>query len=205
MTRTFRRWEIAALLALCLTLLLGTWAQGRQQRLAERVIRLHVIAESDGPEDQEMKLQVRDAVLAQLAPALEGLESAQEAAAAVRELLPALAEEAARVSGSRASAALGAESYPTRRYTDFALPAGEYLSLRVTLGAGQGHNWWCVVYPPLCLQSVTALREEDAACLSGDDWRLITEEGESYVIRFRLLELWGDLFFLKEKEEKRTS
>ncbi len=204
MLRTFRIWETAALLALCVTLLLGTWARGRQERLAGQVIRLHVIAASDSEEDQAAKLRVRDALLELLTPALEGSESTEEAAEAVRELLSELETEAERVSGGRAAAELGTERYPTRQYEGFALPAGEYLSLRVSLGDGAGRNWWCVVYPPLCMQAASDLTEEDAECLSRDDWRLITEDGELYVIRFKLLELWDNLFFLEEKEAKRT-
>ena len=81
------------------------------------------------------------------------------------------------------------EHYPTRDYGSFALPAGSYPSLRVILGSGQGHNWWCVVFPPLC----TAETLENAAmeALSDDDVRLITADGTDVVIKFRVLE-WYD-------------
>ena len=82
--------------------------------------------------------------------------------------------------------------YPTRDYGTFALPAGVYTSLRVTLGAGAGHNWWCVIFPPLCAQAA-GLSEQAVQALSDDDVRLVTESGGGYVVRFRLLELWDAL------------
>ena len=87
---------------------------------------------------------------------------------------------------------LGAEHYPTRDYGTFALPAGVYTSLRVTLGAGEGHNWWCVIFPPLCAQAA-GLSEQTVQALSDDDVRLVTESDGGYVVRFRLLELWDAL------------
>lgn len=186
--------ELALLLALCVTLLSGARAGARQQELAEKVVRLHVIAVSDSDADQAVKLQVRDAVLSRVEPALEGTGDAEEAARVLREMLPQLEETARQVSGEEVvSVTLGREEYPTRRYEDFALPAGEYTSLRVELGEAQGRNWWCVVYPPLCTGSVTEAVSETAA-LDEEDVRLITEDGGEYVLRFRLLELWGELF-----------
>lgn len=87
---------------------------------------------------------------------------------------------------------LGAEHYPTRDYGAFALPAGVYTSLRVTLGAGEGHNWWCVIFPPLCAQAA-GLSEQTVQALSDDDVRLVTGSDGGYVVRFRLLELWDAL------------
>ena len=90
---------------------------------------------------------------------------------------------------------LGRERYPTRRYAGFALPAGEYDSLRIVLGEGRGHNWWCVVFPPLCLSAADAGSVESV--MSRDDLSLICEE-EGYELRFRIVELWGELVSLLE-------
>ena len=179
------------LLALCAALLSGVWARGRQRSLAEGLVRLHVIAVSDSREDQEVKLAVRDAVLARTEMPLTGVESAAEAEEKLRVLLPELEATAEAVSGVPVRAELGQEYYPTREYESFSLPAGMYTSLRLTLGAGEGHNWWCVVYPPLC--AAAAEETLETAALSEDDLRLITEDGEGYVLRFRLLEWWGEL------------
>ena len=186
-----RPWETALLAALCLTLLIGVWAQGRQRALSDRVVRLHVIAASDSAEDQRVKLAVRDALLAYLTPRLEAASGAQDAAAMIAEVSAELEQIAGRVSGGSVRIELGRERYPTREYETFSLPAGVYTSLRVTLGAGGGRNWWCVVYPPLCTAGVDTAQE--TAALSADDIKLITEDGDGYVLRFRLLEWWGSL------------
>lgn len=186
-----RPWETALLAAVCVTLLTGVWAQGRQSALANKVVRLHVIASSDAAEDQRMKLEVRDALLAYLSPQLEAASGAEDAAAVIAAASGELQRIAETVSGGSVRVELGRETYPTREYETFSLPAGVYTSLRVTLGAGGGRNWWCVVYPPLCTAGVETAQE--AAALSNDDVKLITEDGDSYVLRFRLLEWWGSL------------
>lgn len=189
--KSLRAWEIAALMALSLFLCAGTWAQARQQSISSALVRLHVIAVSDDEEEQEIKLQVRDAVLGYLTPVLEGADSAQEA----RQIISGHMEEIAQAAGAAAqgrqvSVTLSRENYPTREYEGFTLPAGRYESLRVILGEGQGHNWWCVVFPPLCLTAVQA--EAVQHVMSGEDIAIVTEE-EGYELRFRLIELWGEL------------
>ena len=153
-------------------------------------MRLHVIAASDSAADQRVKLDVRDALLAYLSPRLEAASGVRDAAAVIAASAPELKRIAETVSGGSARVELGRETYPTREYETFSLPAGEYTSLRVTLGAGGGRNWWCVVYPPLCTAGVETAQE---AVLSDDDIKLITEDGGGYVFRFRLLEWWGSL------------
>ena len=187
-----RIWELALLLALCVTLLTGLWAQGRQRTLADKLIRLHVVAASDDPADQATKLAVRDELLAQLEPALRETESAAQAEAVMAALLPELTAAAAAVSGQTATVTLTNESFPTREYDSFSLPAGDYRALRVTLGAGEGQNWWCVMFPPLCLDAA-AVGATETAEFTDDDWRLVSEDGDGYVLRFRILELWGEL------------
>ena len=181
-------WETALLAAVCVTLLTGVWAQGRQSALAGKIVRLHVIAASDSAADQ---LEVRDALLAYLSPRLAAASGAQDAAAVIAASAPELKKIAETVSGGSARVELGRETYPTREYETFSLPAGVYTSLRITLGAGSGQNWWCVVYPPLCTSGVETAQE--AAALSDDDVKLITEDGGGYILRFRLLEWWGSL------------
>ena len=191
--KRLRRWETALLAAVCVALLTGVRAGAVQRDLAEKVIRLHVIAVSDSPEDQAVKLQVRDAVLAYLEPALEGVADVREAEEVLKQLLPELEELARGTSGeSQVAATLDREVYPTREYDTFSLPAGEYLSLRLEIGPAQGKNWWCVVFPPLC---AAAAEDADAltALLDGDDAALVTGDGEGYVLKFRLMELWDQL------------
>ena len=193
--RKLRPWELALLLALCFTLLCGTWAQGRQQVLAGKLVRLHVIAASDADEAQAVKLQVRDAVLAYLEPKLADVTDVDAAQEIIAANLDGVAQAARTVTPDTVTVTLGPERYPTREYETFSLPAGVYTSLRVTLGAGEGHNWWCVIFPPLCVES--SLSDRAVETLSDDDVKLITGDGS--VLRFRLLELWGKLTERLEK------
>jgi len=192
-------WELAALITLCFLLLSGLWAEGRQASIAGSLVRLHVLAVSDAPEEQELKLRVRDAVLSLLAPKLAGVQSADEAGEVLTDSLPliqAAAQEAAE--GRPVRVSLGEERYPTRDYAGFSLPAGRYRSLRVVLGEGQGHNWWCVVFPPVCLAA--AEKEAMQPVMNPDDYALITRE-EGWEIRFRIVELWGKLLEKVEIEK----
>ncbi len=184
-------WEKAALLALCLALLSGVWAEGRQAALAQKVLRLHVLAVSDEAEEQALKLRVRDTVLELVQPLLRGAESAAEAEAILSGHLCDVQHAAEKAAEGRSvSVTLTSERFPTRDYGAFVLPAGRYKALRVVLGEGRGHNWWCVVFPTLCLRG-----DEDALrdALAPEDFALVSEE-EGYELRLRILELWGELF-----------
>ena len=183
--------ESAMLIALSITLCLALWGQGTQSKLAGGLIRLHVIAHSDSEYEQALKLRVRDAVLSCAAPLLE---NAKDAGDAERTLLAHIDDiKLAAVSaaeGRSVEVSLTLEAYPTRFYGSFALPAGEYTSLRVMLGSAEGQNWWCVVFPPLCSGASTAAAEE---VLGSDGARLITRDGAGYMLKFRSAELWNEL------------
>ena len=189
--RELRAWELALLAALCLTLCVGLWAQREQTALASQVLRLHVLAVDDTESEQALKLRVRDAVLARLEPELAGVTERDEARAIIAAKLPQSAEAAsAAAEGRRVSVSLGPESYPLRHYAGYTLPAGTYESLRVVLGEGEGKNWWCVVFPQLCLTAAGA--EQAQSVMNPDAFALISGE-EGYELRFRIVELWGEL------------
>ena len=162
-----------------------------QRSLAGKLIRLHVVANSDSEEDQAIKLQVRDAVL----QVTEGLEK-EELSQSLPEI-QAAAEQRLRELNCRdqVTVSLREERFPTRVYDSFALPAGVYTALRVTIGAGEGHNWWCVAFPSICFRATAADLEEAAAAagFTTQDVALITEANESYVLKFKTLELLEQL------------
>ena len=191
--------ELALLLGVAVFLLTGAWALHTQQDLADRVVRLHVLANSDSEEDQALKLLVRDAVLERATELLERTESRAEAEALLRESLPeleAIAEETVLASGYPydVTAELEDTSFPTKDYGGFSLPAGEYLALRVLIGAGAGQNWWCVVFPPLCTAASADVPETAlAAGLTEDQVRLVTEEDGGYVLKFKAVEWWEQM------------
>lgn len=187
-----KTWELALLLALCASALAGVWAEGTHQEIAGQMIRLHVLAVSDEETEQAVKLQVRDAVLDYLTPRLEGVTDRTGAEERLTRELPGIRSAAESAAQGRAvTVTLSEEYYPTRVYDGFALPAGEYTSLRVVLGEGNGHNWWCVVYPPLCV-TVAQASQTAMATLDGDTAKIITES-DGYAIQFKLLEIWGKL------------
>lgn len=178
-----------------------------RRALNENVIRLHVVAHSDSPEDQQVKLLVRDELNRQLEPAMADLPDAAAAKAYLQEQLPQLEEAANRVLASegfshRATVTLQKEAFSTRHYDTFSLPAGVYDALRVTIGDGQGQNWWCVVFPRLCVP-VTTQEFSDTAAGAGFQQPLTgaLQQEKGYEIRFFLLDILGKLenFFFGNK------
>ena len=145
------------------------WAEATQAQLAEKVIRLHVLANSDSQADQTLKLQVRDKILAQTASLLSGQESAAQAAAILQDNLDTLAQTAAQEIAARGyhypvKVCLEETWFPTRQYENVSLPAGNYQALRVLIGEGAGKNWWCVVFPSLCLSAANRRSVPPGVC-----------------------------------------
>lgn len=195
-----RRWELALLLGLAAALLLGLWLEREQSDLADSVLRLHVLANSDSEADQTLKLKVRDRVLAEAEAILPEDASLEEATQKLAENLPRLAAAGAEVVAREGydypvSAGLEETWFPTKEYEDFSLPAGRYQALRIVIGEGEGQNWWCVVFPPLCLGSVSESTQEIAleSGLSEQQVSLLTGESEGYVVKFKALELWEQI------------
>lgn len=176
-----------------------------RQRLSQELIRLHVVANSDSPQDQELKLRVRDAVTESLGRALADVQDVEVAKAYLQENLPklqALANGVLEQAGSaqRAVVKLCREGFPARDYDTFSLPAGIYESLRIVIGEGEGHNWWCVVFPGLCTPE-TGEEFSDAAAGAGFPDALtgaLTGE-DGYELRFFLLDKLGELEKLFKK------
>ena len=197
--KRLRTWEIALLIGAALFLIFGALALQTQTQLADRVVRLHVLANSDSEEDQALKLLVRDAVLDRTTEILEQSADRESAEALLRESLPeleALAEETVRANGYdyAVTAELADTAFPTKEYDGFALPAGEYLALRILIGEGAGQNWWCVVFPPLCTAASADVPETAlAAGLTEDQVSLMTEEDSGYVLKFKAVEWWEQL------------
>lgn len=191
--------EIALLIGLAAFLASGALALRTQDDLADKVVRLHVLANSDTEEDQALKLLVRDAVLERATEILEQSADRAEAEIRLRESLPeleAIAEETVRANGYdyAVTAELEDTAFPTKEYDGFSLPAGEYLALRILIGEGVGQNWWCVVFPPLCTAASSDVPETAlAAGLSGEEVSLITEADAGYKLKFKSVELWESL------------
>jgi stage II sporulation protein R len=189
-----KKWELALIIALVITFVSGAALTKEQAALSDKLIRLHVIANSDSEEDQALKLHVRDKVLEAAAVILDGVTDRGEAIELIQKeldkIIAAAGEEIqARGYDYPVTAEIGLESYPTRDYKTFSLPAGEYVSLRVVIGEGAGKNWWCVIFPPLCLSAATELDEEALSTLTDEEVALITSDSPEYTVKFKAMEI----------------
>lgn len=192
----------AAALALTAALLLGAAADYAANCRAVRtqVLRLHVTANSDSPADQAVKLLVRDAILEAGADAFTGASSAAQAAERLEPALHTLERTAQRVLRENgcvyeARATLVNEYFSTRSYGYVTLPAGRYAALRITLGSGEGKNWWCVMFPPLCLPAAEKREAEgDVYAVWNGSGAAVVRPENGYEIRFRIVELAQEIW-----------
>ena len=189
-------WEIALLIDMAVFLISGAVSLQNRDQLADKVVRLHILANSDSEEDQALKLRVRDRVLERSTELLEQTGDRREAADVLQSHLPELERIAAEEISDcgyeyDVTAEVANTMFPTKEYDGFTLPAGEYLALRIIIGEGNGHNWWCVVFPPLC---TTAAADVPASALAAgfdeEEVALVTEENEGYVLKFKAMEWW---------------
>ena len=176
-----------------------------EQEIYESMIRLHVLANSDSEEDQNLKLEVRDYILGDIAALTQDCIDSKEAAEKIQDALKDTELKIKDFINQKGydyniTATLSREVYPERIYTDsdgedFNFPSGKYQSLRIIIGKGGGKNWWCVLFPPLCLSGSKIEDELAVAGYSNDQINILKKDkGSKYVIRFKILELLADLF-----------
>ena len=183
----------------CGFLLAALWSffpfAAASEQLPQNIIRLHVVANSDSPEDQAVKLKVRDALLEEAANWYGGAQTLEDANFAICTHLQSIADAANETLMENgfpptARAQVTDMHFDTRHYEGFALPAGTYRTLRVTIGEGQGKNWWCVVFPALCLP---AAQDGDALLNLPEGQREIVENPQKYQVEFKLMEWYEQL------------
>ncbi len=180
------------LMAVLFIAVMPTEAEGA---VYEDTVRLHILAESDSAEDQALKIALRDAVLCEFGARLRTTECAENAkdelSRSVDEIEEFCNTEIAKLGyDGEVSVTLVSEWYETREYADFTLPAGVYTSLKIVIGEGEGQNWWCVMYPPMCLD--VALESEGADRYTDEERVLIS--GNGYRAKFKILELISSAF-----------
>ena len=192
-----RKLTVATVCILLVFLFLGLMPTHGEEGLYDKVLRLHVLANSDSDEDQALKLRVRDRIVALCGERLADcvtLADAKTRLETLREELTAAAREVVLEAGFDypVRVTLTREQYPKRTYDGLCFPSGEYLSLRVILGEGKGQNWWCVLFPPLCLGTATKSEREDMFIEAGftpGQYKIITESDKvTYKIKFKCLE-----------------
>lgn len=197
---------IIAIVVMAFTLAVGFLPIHGEEKIYDTAVRLHVIANSDEEYDQELKMQVRDSVLDVLVPLLENCKSQSEAVDIINENKQVIYSNAKNKVTENGydydvSIELTKERYPTRDYGNFVFPSGEYMSLKVIIGEGDGQNFWCCLYPQLCTSLTTEISEEyrdDAfisAGLTGEQYKIITENDDiKYRVRFKILETFEKIF-----------
>lgn len=192
----YKRILIATFTIIGLYVLLGFLPIHSEAAIYDNVLRLHVLANSDSSADQSLKLEVRDRILEETATLFKDCKTKDEAREAVESNLDKIreiAEQTVREAGYdySVSVSLGEEEYPTKNYEECCFPAGEYLSLRVMIGEAEGENWWCVLFPPLCIDAAGESREVFAEVgLTDEQYSFITEtDNPKYKVRFKLLEV----------------
>ena len=167
--------------------------------IRESVFRLHILANSDSSEDQQLKLKVRDRILAEsehLFSDNSDLEEAVESANSSLDFLESIAKDEIIRNGYDYDVSISVENtyFNTRTYGNITLPAGEYTALRIVIGEGAGHNWWCVMFPPICVSpSTDGVSIEDI--LNKEPLDIV--ESDRYELRFKCLEYFEELFSKK--------
>ena len=187
-----KRWVKAVSGALVICLMLSVCQlHGTCQGVRDNAVRLHILANSDSAEDQALKLKVRDAVLALSADWQEEAATAADALVLAESRLPAVQATAQAVVAAAGydypvTAEVCRMYFTTRQYDTLTLPAGTYDAVRLQIGAGEGQNWWCVMYPPLCVGAATDRRQ--ATSLWSDNQQELVKNGDRYVVKFKVVE-----------------
>lgn len=192
---------IAGVVTVCLVLVMCTF-EGNCAQIRDAVVRLHVLANSDTAEDQALKLRVRDAVLSAGATLFADTTSREQAEQKIQTALPQIQKAAAECVQQQGynypvTAKLTESYFSTRTYENGTFPAGRYKTVQIVIGEGKGKNWWCVMYPPLCVAAAT-----DRHTLSdtlGEKQCHIIEQAPRYVVRFKVVEWLSALFSWFEK------
>jgi stage II sporulation protein R len=198
--------EAAVALGLVITILLSSISAFAKdyEHIKETVLRFHILANSDSEADQALKLEVRDAVLAGTAEVFKEADNTERAVAAAEEALPEIeriAKETIKAAGYSypVHAEVTTMPFDTRVYGDITMPAGEYKAIRVTIGEAKGKNWWCVMFPQLCLPAFTEEQSEDVfnEFLSESEQDILRNPTK-YEGKFYILEMWNKYIANKE-------
>lgn len=198
MKRWMKTGTILAVAALACCMMWQCRRQRMTEEIAGKVIRFHVLANSDTQKDQELKLKVRDAIGSYMQPKLSGISDIDKSRKVIRNNLPQITETAEKTIAREGytydvKASLKVTDFPQKTYGEYTFPEGRYEALEVVIGAGRGHNWWCVMYPNLCFyNSVYEVVDEEAEkslqrALTPEEYKSLME-GKEYKVRFALLE-----------------
>ena len=186
-------------------MIIGLLPVSGEGAIYDSVLRLHVIANSDSEEDQTLKMRVRDRIISEVSALVEDCKTFEEAEAVLskKENLSLLAESARDAVFEAGydydvSISLGEEKYPRKNYEALCFPSGKYTSLRVMIGDAVGQNWWCVLFPQLCLGAASPDENEEKFIEAGftpDQYKIVTEtDAPQYEVKFKILEIIEETF-----------
>ena len=171
-----------------------------EMEIYEKTLRLHIPANSDSKEDQELKLQVRDAVIELLKDPLSECKTKEDAVRVAEEMsdeIERVSDEVINENGKnyKATVTITEEYYPRRQYEGISLAAGNYTSVKIEIGEKEGQNWWCVLFPQVCTQTASADEVLAEVGFTANQIRLLTDqEDREYVVKFKLLEIIEGIF-----------
>ena len=201
MKKIIRRIEISILISLVLCSILNITSFSNQcNGIRDKMLRMHVIANSDSKADQTLKLKVRDAVLSKGKEIFDGSVTAWEAEEKIKPYIDELEKTALSVIKNEGynydvNITVQKDFFKTRTYDNsVTLPAGYYTAVKVIIGEGKGQNWWCVMFPPMCLPAANAECEIDDV-LNSDENNIVSN-GQKYKIKFKIIEICEE--FLKK-------
>lgn len=188
---------VPVLLVLAFTAAVFSPTIERCEDISDNVFRLHILANSDSEADQTLKLQVRDKVLELSKSLYDGCESVSDAVQITESNTQLIKETAQKVlafygSEYEAHVSVTREYFNTRYYDNFKLPAGEYNALKIVIGEGKGRNWWCVMFPSVCLSGCT---DDFSQSLTDEERKML--ESDKYIVRFKAVELYEKLKSLR--------
>ncbi len=191
--------KLGAAMLLCAVLLIAAVPTEAEAEIYEDTLRLHILAASDSKEDQALKYEIRDEILRKYGSILSEADSPEGAAMLAEELLSKIEKDTAMWLSERGyaypvSATLTEEWYDTREYEDFTLPAGYYKSLRIIIDGGEGKNWWCVMYPPLCMNLATESAPADDGIIDYTKEEVTLIKSGKYNVKFKILEVAAKAF-----------
>ena len=203
---------LSFLLFLYTTICAFSYAQNISTDIANSVFRLHVIANSDSKEDQDLKYKVRDSLISYMNEICGNCKSKEEAINLVtkhKEEFKKIADDTIKNNGYSydVKISIGNFEFPTKNYGDISLPAGFYDALRVEIGNAKGQNWWCVMFPPLCFVDISSgvvpdeSKEQLEDTLSEEEYALVSEEDEpQFKFKFKILEFFNENGFITAKK-----
>ncbi|HDK7166843.1 TPA: stage II sporulation protein R [Clostridium botulinum] len=183
----------------CLNLIYGS-TSSEQKNISNKIIRFHVLANSDSIEDQSLKLKVKDEIIKHMMPKLDKSNSIDESRKILKENdkeIKKIAENIINKNGYKYSVNtyLGQEQFPIKTYGNITLPQGQYEAYKIVIGNGQGQNWWCVMFPPLCFVDVTKgevstkeTEQKMKKVLKEEELKSINNSKNSYEIKFKVVE-----------------